>query len=324
MNVLDLPGADPYRNLAAEEYFLKEKSGDWFILWQNAPCIVVGRNQNTHAEINREYVEKENLAVVRRLTGGGAVYHDAGNLNYTVIRENAADLFGNYAAFCDPLIAALREMGVPAKLSGRNDLLAEGKKFCGNAQTMWRGRILHHGCILFNADLSRLSGALRVHPLKIQSKGIKSVRSRVVNLSAYLPGIAAKDFRRELYGRVLQSPENTEYILTEEDRAAIEALRLEKYSTYEWNFGYNKPFGFQKDTLFPGGLVTVRMNIRENRIASFEIRGDFFGVRQAEELERLLEGAPYEPDAIRERLSAVSVSEYIAGVDTETFIRSVF
>lgn len=326
MYVVQLASTDPYRNLATEEYLLRQKTGDWFMLWRNAPCIVVGRNQNTHAEINRDYVEQNGIAVVRRLTGGGAVFHDLGNVNYTFIEEGASDQFGNYAVFSQPVLDVLHGLGIPAALSGRNDLLIDGRKFCGNAQTLWHGRMMHHGCILFSASLSHLSEALRVNPLKIQSKGIRSVRSRVTNISEHLTvPMTAEAFLTLVLDSVLSKPGNERYELTAADDAAIDRLVAEKYATYAWNYGFPKEYTFQKDTLFPGGgLVSVAISIQDDKIAAMRVTGDFFGIRDVAEFEANMVGAAYDPHAIANRLQTMNFNDYFAGIEAHAFVNAMF
>lgn len=325
MKVLYIKNTDPYYNLAAEEYFLKQRDEDFFLLWQNAPCVVVGRNQNTYAQINADFVRANALPVVRRLTGGGAVYHDLGNVNYSVILSNAADRFGDYPALCRPVTDALAALGADVSLSGRNDILADGKKICGNAQTMWHGRILHHGCILFSADLDRLTDALRVDPVKIQSKGIDSVRSRVTNLSSVLPSpMTADGFVRFLYDFALSSPENSPCSLSAADEAEITRLRDGKYATFEWNYGFSKQYSFSKPTRFSGGSFTVNFNVVSDRIADLHIEGDFFGSLELSGLTDVLDGAPYDPDTVSALLEGVPISDYIRGMDKDAFLNALF
>ncbi|MBR4256441.1 MAG: lipoate--protein ligase family protein, partial [Clostridia bacterium] len=178
---------DPYFNLASEQYLLDTEEDDVFMLWRNRPSVIIGRNQNAYAEINRGFVTDNDIAVVRRLTGGGAVFHDLGNINFTFItKKGGADAL-DFARFCQPVIDALRALGVPAELSGRNDMTADGRKFSGNAQCVYNGRVMHHGTLLFDADMNSMAGALNVDPEKMKSKGVKSVRARVCNLREFLP-----------------------------------------------------------------------------------------------------------------------------------------
>ena len=180
---------DPYWNLAAEEYLLTALSEPVFRLWRNAPSVIVGRYQNAAAEINSEYVRTRGIPVVRRLTGGGAVFHDLGNVNYTFIdrKVEGEDTAAMFRRFTAPVISALRSLGVEASLEGRNDLVISGRKFSGNAVCVHGGRVLQHGTLLFSASVADLSGALNTRPEKFIGKSVQSNRSRVTNISEHLP-----------------------------------------------------------------------------------------------------------------------------------------
>ncbi len=325
MLVVTLSSHNPYFNLAAEEYFLKHKEEEFFLLWRNAPCIVVGRNQNTRKEINYEYVVEHQIPVVRRLTGGGTVFHDLGNLNFTLIQKGVEDQFGNYGVFAQPVMDTLAQLGVTATLSGRNDLLIGDQKFCGQAQTLWHGRLMHHGCMLFSANVEALTQALRVNPLKIQSKGIDSVRSRVTNIESHLPSpCSVEEFAELLKNRFLAVEGNVLYDLTREDVVAIEKLTREKYQTHDWNYGFSKEYSFQKDSRFPAGTLTVAMEISNNVIGEITISGDFFGIKPMEELEEALKGTPYEEGAVKAALQQVNVNEYMAGISVDEIVTALF
>ena len=243
---------DPRYNLALEEYVLKKlpKDNDYILLWQNEPAIIIGRNQNTHEEINSRYVKEHNIHVVRRISGGGAVYHDFGNLNYTFVTNNTKDNLNNFRKFTEPVIKALNSLGVKAEFAGRNDILIDGKKFSGNAQTYYRDRMYHHGTILFDADLDMVAKVLQVKLEKIESKGIKSNRSRVTNILPYLEKpMTIKEFQNYLLTFILgtEDIESKTYHLTEEDYQNIDKLMKEKYATWEWNFGENPDFTYKRE-----------------------------------------------------------------------------
>ena len=249
---------DAYFNLASEEYLLKQKDGFYFYLWINAPAVIVGTNQNAVAEVNLSYVQENGIKVVRRLTGGGAVYHDNGNLCYTVIAPyNGVDDY--YKKFTAPVIEYLKSMGVNAVFGGRNDILIDGKKISGNAQTVYKDRIMHHGTILFDTDTSVLSKALNPSKLKLQSKGIKSVRSRVVNVKEYLPDFSVERFKDGLKARYLLASE--EYTFTDEDIKNIEKLVDEKYSRYEWNIGRSPKGKTTFERKFDFGILNLSFDI---------------------------------------------------------------
>ena len=326
MRIIYQNTTDPYFNLALEEYLLRQCTGDIFMLWINSPCIVVGRNQNTLAEVNYDYVREHQIPVVRRQTGGGAVFHDLGNVNYTFIEEGGADNFSNYALYCRPIIEVLNSLGVPAELSGRNDLLIDGKKFSGTAQCAYHGRMMHHGCIMFNANVNNLADALRVNPLKIQSKGIKSVRSRVTNIAEHLPSpLSMEEFCDRVLRKIeTENPGSERYALTPDDIAAVKTLREEKYATWEWNVGYKKEYSFHKDSYFPAGLLDVRMNIANDQIGDVRIYGDYFGRRDVSEVEQALCGAPYTPEALRSRLEPLELAEYFSGITIDELLTAFF
>ena len=233
---------DPHFNLAMEEYVLKylNLAEEYLLLWQNEPAIIIGRHQNTLEEVNMDYTRENNIHVVRRLSGGGAVYHDLGNLNFTFIRRAIRSELLDLKSFTQPVIHALKKLGVNAEVSGRNDLTIEGKKFSGNAQYLYKNNILHHGTLLFDSDLSELNKALRVRADKIESKGIKSVRSRVTNIREHIKGdqdTNINEFTALLRDAVaeVQGENFAEYTLGEKDYEGIRALMQERYLTWQWN-----------------------------------------------------------------------------------------
>ncbi len=294
MLYIDNRETDPHRNLALEEYLFFQKTEEIFMLWQNRSSIIIGKSQNAMAEIDYTYVTKENIPVVRRLSGGGAVYHDLGNLNFTYIVNR--DGFGDYTGFTKTLRNFLESLGLSAEVSGRNDVLINGRKFSGNAQYSHRGRLLHHGTILIGADMSCLGAALRPDEAKIRSKGVKSVQSRVVNLSELLP-IDAVAFRRAFEAYVLETENVQPYILSEADMSAVEKLYTEKYSTFAWNFGYSPKYSFHTKHRFPGGGVEVYLDIRDGIILDAKIYGDFLA--DAAPLAEKICGVQHSADALR-------------------------
>lgn len=320
---------DPHFNLALEEYVIKEMDPgeDYLILWQNSPSVIIGRNQNTMEEINQELVERHGIHVVRRLSGGGAVYHDLGNLNFTFVTTSDDEIRNNFRRFTEPVIKALARLGVQAESTGRNDITIDGKKFSGNAQYYYRNRVLHHGTILFNSDLDMVERVLKVREDKIASKGIKSVRSRVTNLIDYLPRkITVQEFKELLEKLLLEeSGESGRYYeLSEQDLARVRQIMEARYNTWEWNYGRSPAFTFRKGERFAGGYVEVRLDVQKGVIIQCKIHGDFFGKREVEELEELLKGARYELAALRDLLSGVDVEEYMAGITKENFLSCLF
>lgn len=323
MKILINHELEPSFNLALEEYLLKRCEDEFFVLWRNRKSIIVGRNQNTYAEINTDYVRKKNIAVVRRMTGGGTVFHDTGNLNFTFIYRNAAHLFDRYDLLSAPIVQALRALSIPAELSGRNDLLAHGKKCSGNAQCMSGSSLLYHGTLLVSADVSTMSEALRVNPLKVQSKGIKSVHSRVTNLREYLPrDFTTTDLADYIANFVSRLQNHAEYItLTEQQVAEIRQLAREKYETWEWNYGFRRPYTHTAEEKFACGILQANLSVEQDRIAEARFYGDYFGKRDVTELEQSLVGVPYRADALMRVLATLPIAEYFSGLTAQDLLR---
>ena len=317
MFIIEDKTLDPAYNLALEEYLVTGFSEPIFRIWQNDRAVIVGRNQNTMQEINYSFLRERGIPVIRRMSGGGAVFHDLGNVNFTFVQRAGENDFNNYARFCTPIIQALLKLGVRAELSGRNDMLIDGKKFSGNAQYMWHDRMLHHGTLMLYSDIGEVSEALRVNPLKIQSKGIKSVSSRVTNIGDHLKEkIPVPEFIELIVETVKELfPDAHEYVLSETDREAVLQLREEKYATYEWNFGYSPEYSFQRDAYLKGGLFSVRLDVKDGVIRAARIFGDYFGKREVHEVEKALVGVRHEEEAISATLSSFSLEDYFSGVE---------
>ena len=240
LSYLNLYTTDPAWNLAAEQYVFDALPRDrtYFMLWQNDNAVIIGKHQNTAAEINETFVRENGVRVVRRLSGGGAVYHDMGNLNFTFIAD-AGDMDSlNFKLFCQPVVAALAQLGVTAEVNGRNDMTIDGRKFSGNSQYLKEGRVMHHGTIMYDSDLDRVAQALHVDMEKISAKGIASVRSRVTTVRSHMPHpVTLEEFRRVLLQKILEQQPGEEYVFTPEDNARIALLREQRYATWEWNYG---------------------------------------------------------------------------------------
>ncbi len=317
---------DPYFNLALEEYLVKSwnDSKSIFILWQNKPAVIVGRNQNTLEEVNQSYLEQAEIALVRRMSGGGAVYHDLGNLNYTlVVNENHH--FANFHHFTSPVIKALERIGVRAENSGRNDITIKGYKFSGNAQFKYRNRLLHHGTILFDSNLEVMSRALNPGEHKFSSKGIKSVQSRVTNIREHLPqDLNIKEFKEILATELLQlEPEEGTYCLSLAELQTVEALRENKYATWAWNYGKSPVFNLQKTASYTWGNIDIRLEIKNGRIRACRIFGDYFAAGEMEELEQALLGELYRWEDIKARLQQTGLSQYLPYLDENELARLI-
>lgn len=315
---------DPAYNLAAEEFLLKRKQEPAVMLWQNDRSIIVGNNQNTMAEINYPYVIKNEITVCRRLTGGGAVFHDKGNLNYTII-NNGAEKLGNYSYFSKDLTDFLKILGLNAEVSGRNDVIIDGKKICGNAQTTYKNLVMHHGCILFSADLSHLENALKVDPEKIADKGIKSVKSRVVNIQSLLTPKIEIDRFKELFSEFLINRHSLiTYDFTATEKAEIKELRDNKYNTYEWNFCRSPKYSYNNRIRYPFGTVELFLDVNDGIINKCEIKGDFFGSKEICDFEKLFEGKRYDYSEIYSTLDSADVNGYILNACKDDLIKLFF
>jgi lipoate---protein ligase len=314
---------DPAVNLALEEYVLRQEQteDDLLLFYINAPSIIIGRHQNTLEEINRGYIEEHGIHVVRRLSGGGAVYHDLGNLNFSFITNYHRENFQNFKKFTEPVVRALVSLGVAAELSGRNDILVEGRKVSGNAQYVSGRRMVSHGTLLFNTDLSHVSDALKVDPGKIASKGIKSVRSRVANISEFLSQpLTIEAFRDHVLATYFEGAfEIPSYPLTAQDWAAVYRLADERYRSWEWTYGHSPDFNVQKKQRFPGGEVDARLDVKQGVIRSIKFYGDFFAEVEPEVFERLLVGVRYECSEITNALKDVDIERCFSGIDLKTF-----
>lgn len=311
---------DAYFNLASEEYLLKQKDGYYFYLWINNPAVIVGTNQNALQEVNLSYTEANGIKVVRRLTGGGAVYHDAGNLCYTVIAPFNPNE-DNYKKFTAPVIEYLNSIGVPATFSGRNDITVDGKKISGNAQTVFKDRIMHHGTLLFDTDTSVLSAALNPSKLKMESKGIKSVRSRVANIKDYVKGdMSVEEFKEGLAQKFLKNCER--YAFSATDIKNIEKLVAERYSRYEWNIGRSPKGKNRFEAKFPFGIFTLTFDTENGIIENAEIYGDFFSLKDVNVFAQKLNGVRFVESELYNAFA--SVGEYIPGADGKAIVKEIF
>lgn len=313
---------NPYFNLAAEEYFLKEFKDECFMLWRNEPCIIIGKNQNTLSEINIDYIKKNNIPVIRRLSGGGAVFHDLGNVNFTFIANDKEDSFKNFKKFTKPIIEVLEKLGIKAEFTGRNDLAIDGKKFSGNAQYNFKNRILHHGTLLFSSNMADLSLALKKNPLKFMDKGVKSISSRVTNISRHLKSpLNILEFIDIIMKHIMDTNKEEElYSLTAADINRINTLVENKYKTWEWNYKSSPQYDFKNEKRFPGGIVELNMMVERGIIRAVKIQGDFFGKYDAADIEKALIGVCHSDSSIRAALSNFNIDDYFSNITIDNFI----
>lgn len=321
---LETRSDDPTYNLAFEEYVLTHlRTGNYLILWQNRNAVIIGRNQNTAEEINSDFVKAHNISVVRRNTGGGAVYHDLGNLNYSFITD-AEDLSSRSAQkFTEPVVRVLRGLGLDAESSGRNDILVAGHKVSGTAQQILKGRILHHGTLLFDSNPDMISGALNPDPTKFQSKSVKSVRSRVGNIRSFLPVDMDLNHFWDYLKTALVSESIVPISLSDAQLTAVRALKQEKYDTWQWNYGTSPKYDLCVKRRWSGGLLELRVSIQSGRIAALQIYGDFLALTPIDSLQAALLGCEYRRDVLEQTLSGICLEECLGSITREEFINTL-
>ena len=317
---------DSYFNLAAEEYLLKTFDQDIFMLWRNHNSIIVGKHQNTLAEINYEFVRENQIKVVRRLSGGGTVFHDLGNLNFTFIQKGDGERLVDFRKYTQPILEVLLSMGIEARFEGRNDLTIDGRKFSGNAEHVFKDRILHHGTLLFASEIADLTAALKVNPNKFKDKAVKSVRSRVTNISEHLQSpMDIAEFTQRVMDHVTSSrSDSRSYTLSPADEEAIRELVRSKYSTWEWNFGYSPRYNFSREFSSAGGHIEVTLDVRDGFIRDARIFGDFFNMKDTGEFEQQLIGQAHDYKQLSQFLDGIDVGEYIRGCTTAEFLEGIF
>ncbi|HGI4450352.1 TPA: lipoate--protein ligase [Streptococcus agalactiae] len=318
---------DPAYNVALEAYAFQKLTDidEIFILWINEPVIIIGRHQNTIQEINKEFIDKNGIHVVRRLSGGGAVYHDLNNLNYTIISNNTQEGAFDFQTFSKPVIDTLAKLGVKAEFTGRNDLEINGQKFAGNAQAYYKGRMMHHGCLLFDVDMSVLGQALKVSKDKIESKGIKSVRARVTNIVDHLSDkITVQEFSDAILAQMKEEyPEMDEYVLSDAELSEIQAMRDNQFATWDWTYGKAPEYTIERGVRYPAGKITTYANVENSTIKSVKIFGDFFGVKPVDDIEKMLEGVRYDYKDVLAALKTVDTSQYFSRMTPEEITKAI-
>ena len=318
---------DPYFNLATEEYVLKEIKEDSFMLWRNAPSIIIGKHQNTLAEINLEYVRENHIKVVRRLSGGGAVFHDLGNLNFTFTMQGEGGNLINFRKYTEPILEVMVKLGIDARFEGRNDLTIDGKKFSGNAMHIWKNKVLSHGTLLFSSHMPDLGAALNADPLKFKDKAVKSVRSRVTNISEHLKTpMDVMEFSTLIENHIMEKyPDAVLYEFTEKDNKRIQELVDTKYGTWEWNFGYSPQYNFRKVLRTDNsGTLEFNVDVTDGIIRDLRIFGDYFNMCETEIIEEALKNVQHSEAKIREALSPYKISDYFNNLTIDEFMQGMF
>lgn len=318
---------NPFYNIALEAYAFRElrDEDELFILWINEPTIVIGKHQNAIEEINKTYTDEHGIHVVRRLSGGGAVYHDLNNLNYTIISNKAEEGAFDFKTFSQPVIETLADLGVTATFTGRNDLEIDGKKFCGNAQAYYKGRMMHHGCLLFDVDMTVLGNALQVSKDKIESKGVKSVRARVTNILDELPEkMTVEAFSEQLLNKIKeQYPDMTEYVLSEADLENIQNLANNQFATWDWTYGKSPDYTIKRSVRYPAGKLTSYVKVEKSVITGLKIYGDFFGIKNVSDIEEELIGIRYEYQDILDKLQTIDTTPYFTNITPQEIAKAV-
>jgi len=326
MHCVISPYNDPYFNLASEEYLLKEQAEDFFLLYRNEPSIVVGKHQNTLAEINLAFVRQHGLTVARRISGGGTVFHDLGNLNFAFITSGREGELVDYRKFTKPVISAVKSAGIGIRLGKRNELLLGDYKVSGMASHVFKRRVLHHGTLLFSSEMKSLSAALRVREGVFQDRAVRSVRSEVTNIRDHLPvKMNVTEFQNLIFNHILTIMKGSEkYSYSNRDLQNIGELKESKFSTWEWNYGYSPKYEYNKSILIGEGEVFIHLNVDKGIIQEVNIEGDFPGDKGISGLEDVLLGTIHDPETLRLRLSGIQVSDYITGMDNELFLSGMF
>lgn len=314
---LILQSRDCAFNLACEEWLLRSLPPGhpgYFLLWQNDPVLVIGRYQCAQEEINGVLARESGIETRRRITGGGAVYHDHGNLNFSFIQWLDKGESSGFSSCLEPVCAFVRSFGLPAQISGRNDLEINGRKFSGSARTRLGAKSLLHGTLLINSDLGKLGALLTPTKNKIQSKGVASVRSRVCNLAEYLPhGFSMEELRN----RLVEFCAPQAGVFPDEDHREAELLAEHKYRSWNWNFGASPPWNLELRKRFCWGEVVARFQIKKGRIANCRINGDFFGDRDVAPLERSFVGIELAAEGINALLDDAPLEDFFYGSNAE-------
>lgn len=320
------PETKPAFNIASEEYLMKNFDEEVFLLYRNSPSIIVGKHQNTLSEINMEYVKEKNIEVVRRLSGGGAVFHDLGNLNFGFIKKGEDTNLVDFKKFTLPIIDVLKKMNINAQFEGRNDITIDGKKFSGNAEHVYKDKVLHHGTLLFSSKMEDLSQALNVNPNKFRDKAVKSVKSRVTNIQEHLDReMSVEEFAEWLMKDIMElNPDSRRYEFTPKDKEAINDLMEKKYGTWEWNFGYSPRYNFSRFISTQGGHIEVNLDVENGIIKNAKFFGDFFSSKDISEIENAITNVPHNEVKVREILKDYNISQYFNKVSLDELISGLF
>ena len=311
------PTHNPFFNIAAEEYLLKRFSEDVFFTYRNSPSVIVGKHQNTMGEIDFVYTQKNGIEVVRRMSGGGAVYHDYGNVNFTFIRNGKQGALVDFKGFTKPIVEMLGTLGVKAKFEGNNSLTVNGLKVSGNAEHVYKQRVMHHGTLLFQTDLSALANVLYVRDDRfISERAVKSVRASTANLSDFLPnGMQIEEFALYLFEYISKTNDATEYFFSSEDLLEIERLVNEKYGKWEWNYGYSPFYSLKREIQLQNKIIKLEVHVEKGIISFFKMEGELPSSCK-KSIEAVLEGTPHSIIPIQKSLKNAKLDPQLVDVLT--------
>ncbi|WP_321319703.1 lipoate--protein ligase [Labilibaculum sp.] len=318
---------NPVFNIACEEYLLKNHEDDFFFLYTNTPALIVGKHQNTLAEINLDKAEQENIPVIRRMSGGGTVFHDEGNLNYCFIKSGEKSKLVDFQKYSQPIIDTLQKLHVNAKFEGKSDLTIDGKKFSGNASHIFKNKLMQHGTMLFSSDLNRLNQLLKVNPLKFKDRGIRSIRSKVTNISEYLSNSMSIDNFAQLILTDLTTkfPDAKEFELSAIDIEKIEALMAEKYNNWEWNYGYSPNYTFEKLSNFSeGSILEISIKVEKGIIRNLELFGNCLVENQNSSFESILIGNYHDKNTIAKILKELNLNLFFIKLTENEILSALF
>ncbi|NLW70125.1 MAG: lipoate--protein ligase [Eubacteriaceae bacterium] len=319
--------AVPYYNMALEDYLTGDEAmgEDYLFFYINDPSVIIGSHQNTYAQVNEKFIRERGIYVARRLSGGGAVYHDRGNLNFSFVVNNEGGQKIDFARYTSPVLATLKDFGVKASLSGRNDLCIGERKFSGNAQYINKRKVLHHGTLMFDVNIEDMVSALNVSEMKIISKAVESVRSRVINLKSLMPeGVTIEDFKNALIEKFFSNSDFGEYTLSGEDISQVERRVAEKFSRREYNYGEKPNFSAEKTRKYPAGIFEAFFDVSKGKLTAFSLKGDFFTNRDIDFIEQGLIGVGFDEASLRQALEKIGFEGAIAGFGTDDFVDLLF
>ncbi len=323
MLILDSPSTDPYFNIAAEEYLLKETDGDFTFIYINDPSIIIGKHQNAYAEINLPYILEKEIPVVRRISGGGTVWHDPGNVNFSFILNGKEGQLVNFREYAGPVLSYLQNLNIPAEFGSRNEILIEGRKISGNAEHVYRNRVLHHGTLLFSSDLGALQAALGTEHGKYRDRAVQSVRSKVVNILEFMdPKTKVSTFRKNLVNHLTGFFKSSErYELSRNDMAGVKELVSKKYGTRQWNIGYSPRYQMSREIDWNGHPVFIHLEVEKGKIMRIDIKSGDADPAFFDRLPGMLAGMDHDPDEIRERLSEFGLVNPLL---IDYFVKAIF